>query len=45
MKPNDSQVHFDFGNCTHAGATNVWNLGWKGKQEPNWTPRTPLEIS
>jgi len=35
MKPNDSQMHSHFGNCTHARVTNVQNLGWKGKKTPN----------
>jgi hypothetical protein len=43
MKPNDSQVHSHFGGCTHVGVTNVQNLGWKGKQAPNWGPKTPLK--
>jgi len=43
MKPNDSQVHSHFGNCTRAGVVNVQNLGWKRKQAPNWAPRIPLE--
>jgi hypothetical protein len=45
MKPNDSQVHSHFGNCTHTKIPNVQNLGWKGKQTPNWAPRTPLQRS
>ncbi len=45
MKPNDSQMHSHFGNCIHAGVTNVWNLGWKGKQAPNLAPMTPLRRS
>ncbi len=44
MKPNDSQMHSHFGNCIHAGVTNVWNLGWKGKQAPNWAPMTLLKM-
>jgi hypothetical protein len=36
MKPHDSQVHSHFGSCTRAGVANVQNLGWKGKQAPNW---------
>jgi hypothetical protein len=43
MKPNDSQMHSHFGSCICAGITNVWNLGWKGKQAPNWAPMKPLE--
>jgi hypothetical protein len=45
MEPNDFQVHSHFGGCTRAGVANVWNFGWKGKQAPNWAPKTPLERS
>jgi len=45
MKPNDFQVHSHFGTYIHARVTNVWNLGWKGKQAPNWAPMTPLKRS
>ncbi len=31
MKPNDSQMHSHFGNCTHAGVANVQGFGWKEK--------------
>jgi hypothetical protein len=44
MKPNDSQVHSHFGSCICVGVVNVQNLGWKGKQAPNWAPRIPLKI-
>ncbi len=43
MKPNDSQVHSHFGNCTCVGVANVQSLGWKSKQAPNWAFGTPLE--
>jgi hypothetical protein len=43
MKPNDSQMHSNFGGYTCVGVANVWNVGYKGKQAPNWAPRTPLE--
>ncbi len=45
MEPNDFQVHSHFGSCTCVGVMNVQSLGWKDKQAPNWTPRTPLERS
>jgi len=43
MNPNDSQVHSHFGSCICAKIADVWNLGWKGKQAPNWALKTPLE--
>ncbi len=45
MKPNDYQVHSHFESCIHVVVTNVQNLGWKGKQAPNWAPMIPLERS
>jgi hypothetical protein len=45
MKPNDSQTHSHFVNYTHVRVANVQNFCWKGKQEPNWVSKTPLEIS
>ncbi len=42
MKPNDSQVHFHFGNCTSAKVVNVQSLGWKGKQARNWAPQDTI---
>jgi hypothetical protein len=44
MKPNDSQVHSHFGTCIHVGVANVWNLGWKNKQTPNWAQEIIREI-
>jgi len=45
MKPNDSQVHSHFGSYIRARVVNVQNLGWKGKQAPNWAPMIPLKSS
>jgi hypothetical protein len=54
MKPNDSQVHFHFGNIYNGryqesricvGVVNIQILGWKGRKTPNWAPRIPLERS
>jgi hypothetical protein len=45
MERNDSQVHSLFGKCTHVGVMNVYSLGWKGKQAPNWALKTPLKKS
>jgi hypothetical protein len=44
MKPNDSQMHSHFGNCSHARIANVQSHGWKRKETPNWAPMIPLEF-
>jgi hypothetical protein len=44
-EPNHSQMHSHFGSYTQVRVANVQNLGWKGKQTPNWALEVTLEIS
>jgi hypothetical protein len=44
-KPNDFQVHSQFGSYNRVGVVNVQNLGWKGKKKQNWAFMTPLKRS
>jgi hypothetical protein len=43
IKPNDSQMHFHFGNYSHTEVPNVHNLGRKDKKILNEAPKMSLE--